>query len=439
MVDSQDHYSVLQVSPQATPAEIKTAFRRLVRQYHPDLNPNNPRAAEVFQRICTAYEALSNREQQVVYDPNDRFRSPFAEEPGSVVLQDAQQYFMQGVQKANRRNYATAIADFTQAIHLDKSYLEAYMGRCQARFALGHNREVLQDCDHILSIQPQSAQAFFFRGRSCYRLGHLDLSIESYSQAIALEKDYAQAFYHRGIAHIKVKERLAIRDLQAAASLFRQQGHIGHYQRAIATLKDLNRKPANIVFNLPRNGATVATAAATALPRLLVNPSGAALEVWKSQLPYQSIGISLIGAGLAMSGVVGGAHFFAPETWTVSDAQLMLLSLVAFSSLVLAGSLIRRMVGKGGSWSGDLLVAGAAMLPVGVWAILSGLAMQLGQIELIALSLFASSFTILGLYSGYTKIGQIAEPIAALAVPTIVMISYGVTALLYRALMLQLV
>lgn len=50
MVDSQDHYSVLQVSPQATPADIKTAFRRLVRQYHPDLNPNNPRAAEVFQK-----------------------------------------------------------------------------------------------------------------------------------------------------------------------------------------------------------------------------------------------------------------------------------------------------------------------------------------------------------------------------------------------------
>lgn len=50
MVDSQDHYSVLQVSPQATPADIKTAFRRLVRQYHPDLNPNNPRAAEAFQK-----------------------------------------------------------------------------------------------------------------------------------------------------------------------------------------------------------------------------------------------------------------------------------------------------------------------------------------------------------------------------------------------------
>lgn len=439
MVDSQDHYSVLQVSPQATPADIKTAFRRLVRQYHPDLNPNNPRAAAVFQKVCTAYEVLSNREKRVLYDYHDQPQSPLIEEPGSVVLQDAQQYFMQGVQKANRRNYAAAISDFTQAIHLDKSYLEAYMGRCQARFALGHNREVLLDCDHILGIQPHSAQAFFFRGRSCYRLGHLDLAIESYSHAIEIEKEYAQAFYHRGIAYIKVKERHATRDLQMAAGLFRQQGHIGHYQRAIATLKDLNRKPANVLFNLPQNGLALAKAALTTLPRLLVNPSGAALRAWQSHLPYQAVSISLVCAGLAMGGVVGGAHFFGSGTLMLSSSQLLILSAVAFGCLVLTGSLIRQMVGKGGSWSGDFLVASAAVLPMGAWAILSGFVMKLGQIELIALSLFASSYAILSLYSGYTKIGQISEPIAAFAVPTILMICYGVTALIYRGLMLQLV
>lgn len=438
MVDSQDHYSVLQVSPQATPADIKTAYRRLVRQYHPDLNPNNPRAAAVFQKICTAYEVLSSHEKRVLYDHHYRPQIPFIEEPGSVILQDAQQYFMQGVQKANRRNYATAISDFTQAIHLDKSYVEAYMGRCQARFFLGHNREVLQDCDQILGLQPNSAQAYFFRGRSCYRLGHLDLAIESYSQAIAIEKEYAQAYYHRGIAHIKGKERSAIQDLRTAASLFRQQGQIGHYQRTIATLKDLNRKPANMVLNLPRNGAMLAATAFSALPRLLINPSGGTFQVWQSQLPYQLVGISCLLTALAIAGVVGGVHFLAP-TLSLSYSQLTLLSLVAFSSLVLAGGLIRQMVGKGGSWSGDFLVASAAVLPLSGWAILSGWIIKLGQIEIIALSLFASSYAILSLYSGYTKIGQISEQIAAFAVPMILMISYGVTALIYRALMLQLV
>lgn len=437
MVNLQDHYSVLQVSPQATPADIKTAFRRLVRQYHPDLNPSNPRAAEVFQKICTAYEVLSNHEKRVLYDHNYRPPSPFMDEPVSVVLQDAQQYFMQGVQKANRRNYATAIADFTQAIHLDKNYIEAYMGRCQARFFLGHNREVLQDCDHILSLQPHSAQAYFFRGRSCYRLGHVELAVESYSQAIAIEKEYAQAYYHRGIAHIKVKERAAIQDLQMAASLFRQQGQLGPYQRAIATLKDLNRKPANLVLNLPRNSATLVATAATTLPRVLVNPGGGTWQVWQSQLPFQLVGISFLFAALAIAGVVGGVHFFAP-TLPLSYFQLLILSVSAFSSLVLTGGLTRQMVGKGGSWSGDFLIASAAVLPLGGWAFLSGWVMQLGQIELIALSLFASSYAILSLYGGYTKIGQISEQIAAFVVPLILVISYGVTAFIYRALMLQL-
>ena len=440
MLDLQDHYSVLQISPQATQNDIKIAYRRLVRQYHPDLNPDDPRAAAVFQKICTAYDVLGNQEQRILYDHHSQNQSSssLVEESGPVVLQDAQQYFMQGVQKAHQRNYAAAISAFTQAVHLDKGYLEAYMGRCQARFALGHNREVLLDCDHILQIQPNSAQAFLFRGRSCFRLGHTDLAIASYTQAIDLEQEYAQAYYHRGIAHIKVKERYATRDLQMAASLLRQQGHIGQYQRAVATLKDLNSNPITIALNLPRNGFLLLKTALTTLPRLLANP-GYGLQAWQSQLPYQSVGIGLMFAGLAAGGVVGGTHFVPPDLLNISQSHLLILSGTAFSSLVATGSLIRKMVGKGGSLSGDFLVAGTAVLPLGIWAMLSGLVMPLGLVEFMALSLFALSFTILSLYSGYTKIGRISEQIAAFAVPTILMISYGTTALIYKALMLQLV
>jgi len=436
MLDFQDHYSVLQVSPQATSADIKISFRRLVRQYHPDINPSNPRAAAVFQKICTAYEVLSNQEQRILYDHNYHPPSSCTEESGAVVLRDAQQYFMQGVQKANRRNYAAAIADFTQAIHLEKNYLEAYMGRCQARFALGHHREVLKDCNHILSIQPNSAQAFFFRGRSYYRLGDLDLAIAAYSQAVALEKEYAPAYYHRGIAYIKVKKRLASWDLQRAADLFRQQGHMSHYQRAISTLKDLNRKPTYIVLNLPRNGVTLVVKACTALPRFFADPSNTASQVWHRQRPYQSVGMGLIFAALAVGCAIAGMHLYVPEGLILSNPQLLILSATAFGSLVLMGGIVRQMVGKKGRWSGDVLVAGAAVLPLGVWAILSSLVMRLGQIELIAFSLFTASYVLLSLYGGYTKMGQISEAIAAFAIPTILMISYGVTALTYRTLTL---
>lgn len=445
MADPQDHYNVLQLSQQATPTDIKKAFRRLARQYHPDLNPHNPTAAEAFQKICQAYAVLNHQQQpnqqqeldNPYYPPESE--SPLVEESGSVVVQDAQHYFMQGVRKANQRNFASAIAAFTQALHLDKSYLSAYMGRCQARFALGHHREVLLDCDAILRLQPDSAQAFFFRGRSCYRLGHLESAIASYSQAIALEPEYAQAYYHRGIAYIKIKERYALRDLETAVRLFQQQGHIRHAQRALSAFKELSRKPLHKVLNLPKNGFALIAHTLGALPRLLVNPGGATLYLWQNQLPYQTLGISFILAGLSVGGVIGRVHFFAPSTLAVSPVHLLILSSTALASLVLTSTLLRKMVGKGGSWSGDCLIISTAVLPVGLWAILSGLMIELGRLEFIALTLFTASYTILNLYSGYTKIGQISEPIAALAIPTLLMISYGMTAFIYKALMLQLV
>lgn len=55
-----DPYSVLGLVPGASPDDIKVAFRRLAKQYHPDLNPNNPEAEAKFKELTAAYEALTN-------------------------------------------------------------------------------------------------------------------------------------------------------------------------------------------------------------------------------------------------------------------------------------------------------------------------------------------------------------------------------------------
>ena len=67
-MDFKDYYEILGVSPNADEKTIKQAYRKLARQYHPDLNPGNKEAEEKFKSINEAYQALSNSEQRKKYD-----------------------------------------------------------------------------------------------------------------------------------------------------------------------------------------------------------------------------------------------------------------------------------------------------------------------------------------------------------------------------------
>lgn len=68
MADKRDYYEVLGVNKGATDDEIKKAYRKLARKYHPDLNKDNPEAAEKFKEIGEAYEILSDKDKRARYD-----------------------------------------------------------------------------------------------------------------------------------------------------------------------------------------------------------------------------------------------------------------------------------------------------------------------------------------------------------------------------------
>ncbi|MDH6061117.1 J domain-containing protein [Chrysosporum bergii ANA360D] len=69
----RDYYEILGVPKNATGEEIKKVYRRLARQYHPDLNPGNKAAEEKFKDIGEAYEVLSDAAKRSQYDQFSRY------------------------------------------------------------------------------------------------------------------------------------------------------------------------------------------------------------------------------------------------------------------------------------------------------------------------------------------------------------------------------
>ncbi|MCW5314502.1 DnaJ domain-containing protein [Nostoc sp. KVJ3] len=66
--DFKDYYAILGVSKTATQEEIKQAFRKLARKYHPDVNPNNKQAEARFKEVSEAYEVVSDVDKRKKYD-----------------------------------------------------------------------------------------------------------------------------------------------------------------------------------------------------------------------------------------------------------------------------------------------------------------------------------------------------------------------------------
>ncbi len=65
---NKDYYAMLGVKKTATPEEIRKAFRKLARRYHPDVNPNDKKAEEKFKEISEANDILSDEKKRKVYD-----------------------------------------------------------------------------------------------------------------------------------------------------------------------------------------------------------------------------------------------------------------------------------------------------------------------------------------------------------------------------------
>lgn len=422
-----DYYLTLGVSQSATLKEIKVAFRRLARQYHPDLNPGDSMSAEKFKQISQAYDVLSDNVKRRRYDRRvplnnqpqtkrqtkrqTKQQTKNYDDPQANTPKTAKYFFDRGTHYAQLKEHRQAINEYSKAIQLNPKFVDAYLKRCEMRYKMGDNQGVLDDCYQVFSISPKVAKAHYYQGRARYSLGYAQPAIDSYTIAIAQDSKYPQAYYYRGIAHKELQNKsAAVQDLNKAADLFRQQTNNGAYRRTKKIVNELTNKN-NIVGwfeGLVHNFLMT-------LSLSFFNPGGGLLPA-SSRLDGQQLGQVGILYGLFSSLCFVCSYFMVGLPLESSIWELIFLSLIPFMGFVLTGTLIRFFLYRRGNFATDIFIAGTAVAPVAFFSLISGFIPLTYWYLIIPLMLAGISYSVMVLQASYTQVLTITEAKAALTV-----------------------
>lgn len=148
-----DPYKVLGVNPDASDEEIKKAYRRLAKQYHPDRNPGDAEAAKKMQEVNAAYEQIKNPEKaqnQGGYNPYGNY-NPYGQPGGasySQILNAAYQYITY-----HRYYQAVQILQSTQERTARWYYLSSL-----ANHGLGNQVTALEHIRRAISMEPDNRE-----------------------------------------------------------------------------------------------------------------------------------------------------------------------------------------------------------------------------------------------------------------------------------------
>ncbi|MEL7502453.1 MAG: DnaJ domain-containing protein [Cyanobacteria bacterium J06554_6] len=412
----EDYYQRLRVSRNASRAEIKAAFRRLARQYHPDLNPKNPQAQETFRALREAYEVLIDNVQRQRYD-----QGKADWESAEAIPQTAQEFYLRGVYRSLSRQYREALKDFDQVLERDSQFLEAYLRRAQTRYVLSDDAGVLADCQRALQIEGENVQAFYYQGLARYRLGYTQGAIAAFTLAIELDPDDPQLYYQRGIAHEDLQESdAAIADYQRAVTHYQAQGDQAGVEQAQARLRQLGIAPkVRLSWPQPRR----AGAFLKIFGQLLSNPTGELLSNYSRLSGRQATEVGCLLALISTVCFTLGGHalrFGLPGLATALG--LWVSASGVFLTLALTLAFSRAWFRRRSRWSADVFIAGATVLPLGLYGLvgpLSAIVPALG----ILVTLITLSHSLLVLYTGCTQIHSLPEQIAAWITPSLLFIS----------------
>ena len=407
LVTMKNYYEILQIPRHASNNQIKAAFRRLARQYHPDYNPDDPEAVTKFREIEQAYRVLSDKEKRKEYD-----RSLSPEMP--TFHRSAEDFYQQGWHYAQERNYQLAIAFYQQAIAINPQFWQAYLQRAEVYYYNQQDRQVLSDCRQVLQLKPDCSQAYYYLGLSRQRLGYTQSSLEAYGKAIAIDQNNPQFYYQRGLALEELSELPAARkDFQIAAKKFKQQGNFRRYHAIINKLKYVHKsyrqrqsikwsKTLFIIFNLLKISFLS-----------LLKPKTGLAEAFLKFNRNQALATGVLAAIISSVFIT-----LTWQNWTVKSEFLLLLGWAVFPFIILTLSscLGRKLSNKYGSIVGDIFLGGLIILPFSLVIWLTSYLSINGDIIGAIIGVTGGYLTGV-LYYGYRHLSNISSPISLLLLP----------------------
>ena len=434
---TENYYLILGVSQSASLKDIKSAFRRLARQYHPDLNPDDPIAAEKFKQISQAYDVLSDTTKRRRYDRRIPLQQPEQTTKTSTtysaaIPKTARDFYARGAIRAQAKEYRQAIEDYTQAIKLDSQFIDAYLKRCEMRYKLSDYQGVLNDCYEVFNIDPTVAKAHYYQGRARYSLGYIQPAIDSYNLAIAKDKKYPQAYYYRGVAYRDLNAiASAVEDFNRAARLFRQQNNYEACRRSQNIVSELTNKRQTLE---QRNGLIYNFLMTLTLS--LFNPGGGLLPAYSRLKNRQLKQVGII-YGFASSLCFVCNYFMMGFSSELSIWQILLIGLIPFTGFTVVESILRLVWHHRGNLSTDIFIAGTAIAPIALSTILIGFVPLSALFFILPLILVGLSYSILTLQASYIQVLNIIEAKAAFAVTFMLVVNSCISYIAIAYLIIQ--